>query len=1002
MILPSLAIWTLVAALSAACGAALLFFWRWRNSMVSLYGYRQQVLALEELNLGDEFKVWDCSPDGLILIDGHGLIVHSNWQMETLFGYSKNELIGQPFTTLFPDNRPIDLDTLRPDSEQNRQLILALDGIGDGLWARRKDGSEFSAEISVARGNGECSPFYGVSIRDITDRMQVALGILDTTVDAIFAYDIETMRIIYANPGAEKQLGFKREELLNMDPLSLLDEEQRAQFREQFMRVASGEATRNSRHFVYLPKDRDCIPVEVSLHFVDHADHSYIISLGRDVSERMEAMRAVEIKTLELQDLNNELSRERENLEAEVQERTRQLESAREHAEQANLAKSSFLASMSHEIRTPMNGVVSMIELLRESRLDEDQRAKVDTIQDSAQSLLTIIDEILDFSKVEAGRIELSRDEVNFPELTNSVYNSLLAIANNKNVILGFYHDPAITRLIISDNTRLRQIITNLVGNAIKFSSGLGRQGRVEMRFESLPDNRICILVEDNGVGISPRAMNSIFEPFEQEDGSTLQRFGGTGLGLPITKALVEKMDGSIRVSSQQDKYTRFTVELPIVPALDQPDTGNPELLQNSLCVLLCNNDRRRRDWRDWLVLQGADVVCIGDWENLLTTLKLQSDGNYKLVGIVIGEDVKDDARMQIDRELQQRNLDKFILLQDREATPEEAGPWRTLAQSPNESVNFSKVLGILSGATTSEHSVSCEVARPESGPVQDAADREAAGKIKVLVAEDNPINQSVIGSQLEALGFASTLVGDGVEALKTWKLREHSLLLTDLHMPNMDGYTLAREIRRREHDSERTPIIAYTANAVKGERDRCLDCGMDDYLTKPIALKDLEEKITSWAQQARIGGKADDSQSCLYGDELDRSLGDQPILDVNVLKGLVGDKEELILRLLRTYDESLAEHYRNLVTAYEADNWEDMQMISHTLKSSSRSIGALPLGELCSAIEEASRDCNVAAVAAAMARLQEIVEQVQEALLPWLHSSMDGENSEQRVRVEH
>lgn len=1000
MILPPLAIWILVAALSAACGVALLYFWRWRNCVQSLQGYSQQVSALEELNLGEGFKVWDCSPDGLILIDEHGLIVHSNWQMQSLFGYGKNELVGQPFGMLFPGNRPLDLDSLRPDSEQRQQMILALDGIGDGLWARRKNGSEFSAEISIARGNGNCSPFYGVSIRDISERMQVALGILDSTVDAIFAYDIDSMRIIYANPGAEKQLGYSREELLDLDPLCLLDEEQRAQFREQFMRVATGEATRNSRHFVYLPRDRDCIPVEVSMHIVDHADHSYIISLGRDVSDRVEAMRAVEIKSIELQELNDELTRERENLEAEVKERTRQLESAREHAEQANLAKSSFLASMSHEIRTPMNGVVSMIELLRESRLDEDQRAKVDTIQDSAQSLLTIIDEILDFSKVEAGRIELSRDEVNFPELTNSVYNSLLAIARNKNVILGFYHDPAITRLIVSDNTRLRQIITNLVGNAIKFSSGLGRQGRVEMRFESLPDSRVQILVEDNGVGISAHALESIFEPFEQEDGSTLQRFGGTGLGLPITKALVEKMDGSIRVSSQQDKYTRFTVDLPIEPALDQPEIADPEPLRNSLCVLLCNEDRRRRDWRDWLVQQGADVVCIGDWENLLTTLKLQSDGNYKLVGIVIGEPVQAEARAQIDLELQQRNLDRFILLQDHEPVAGEAGPWRTLAQSPNESINFSKVLSILCGADEQPAVSPPAAMSQEPEQVEDEADREAAGQIKVLVAEDNPINQSVIGSQLEALGFASTLVGDGVEALKTWKLRQHSLLLTDLHMPNMDGYTLAREIRRREHDSERTPIIAYTANAVKGERDRCLDCGMDDYLTKPIALKDLEEKISSWARQAKIADTGT-GESCLYGDELDQNLAAHPVLDVNVLKGLVGDKEELILRLLRTYEESLAEHYGNLVTAYDADNWEDMQMISHTLKSSSRSIGALPLGELCSAIEEASRDCNVAAVAAAMARLQETVEQVQEALLPWLHSGMESEGVE-HARVEH
>ncbi len=542
----------------------------------------------------------------------------------------------------------------------------------------------------------------------------------------------------------------------------------------------------------------------------------------------------------------------------ELSRANRELEIAKIGAEDASRAKSAFLATMSHEIRTPMNGVIGMIDVLEHGGVTEEQADAVRTIRTSAFTLLSLIDDILDFSQAEAGELALERVPVALAPLVAGLCDSLAGDAKTKDVELHFAIAPDVPARLWADEARLRQTLYNLVGNAIKFSAArAGAPGRVSLRVEWLggdPD-RIAFAVADNGIGIAAATLAKLFKPFMQVEASTTRRFGGTGLGLAICARLVALMQGEITVQSEPGAGSVFTVTLPLES------------------------------------VSGPDAVIA-------------------------------EAR-EAARAAPRAPHSAFALAPQRAAPP--------IAQARGDSR-------------------------------------------LILVAEDDSVNQKVVLKQLALLGYATEIAGDGLEALDLWRRGRHDLVLTDLHMPELDGYALARAIRAGEAaagNDARIPILALTANALRDEAARVREAGMDEYLTKPIQLADLAQAMARWLPAVAATGNL----AIASAPPSAAPAGD--VVDVSVLKGLVGGDDATVREFLAEFLSAARAQAAEILACCAAEDHRRVGSVAHKLKASSRSVGALALGDLCAELENASRAGSRANISAHCRRFAQAMRAV-------------------------
>ncbi|MEO0576821.1 MAG: response regulator, partial [Pseudomonadota bacterium] len=554
-----------------------------------------------------------------------------------------------------------------------------------------------------------------------------------------------------------------------------------------------------------------------------------------------------------LRHYRRETLRSREALEHRVEERTHQLYEEKERAETANRTKSEFLARMSHEIRTPMNGVLGMAELLLASKLGGQERRYAQTIQQSGEGLLTIINDILDFSKIEAGHMEIESEPFSVRGVGEDVAAMLATNAQRKGLEFTLDLDPHMPTAVRGDIGRLRQVLTNLVGNAIKFTESGGIVVRVHQNKSLVPargSHAYRFEVEDTGIGIAKDKQAAIFESFIQEDGSTTRRFGGTGLGLAISTQLVQLMGGQLSVTSEQNQGSCFHFDLTLPAAEYEIDAPAPTDFGDITVLVVDDNAINREVITHQLRAWKIEVACVADAESAIEFLQRPVEPNQRVDIALI------DAQMpgmdglalaaELDRRVRSADKPALILLSSDDTITDD------LAKRSGFASNLSKPVlqrELADGLRRALAHARDESTATHSEAMPSIADTTASMTGRVLIVEDNRVNQRVSGAMLGKLGLEFDIAENGEEALKAMSKTTYKLILMDCQMPVMDGFTATAWIRESERDSgdRRIPIVALTANALQGDDTRCFDAGMDDYMSKPFTIAQLETMLEKW-----------------------------------------------------------------------------------------------------------------------------------------------------------
>ncbi|MDQ4081457.1 MAG: PAS domain S-box protein [Actinomycetota bacterium] len=878
-----------------------------RKSEAELRRQTQYLEALLEL-----------SPAAIVTTDLNDDVTGWNAAAETLFGYTQEEALGHNIDDLVAKSPELHPEAVAVNRQaQNGQVRIV-------TRRTRKDGTLVDVDLRVAAivVGGETVGSYAVynDLSEIHRQKQYFESLLEISPSAIITVGLDE-KVTSWNPAAERLFGHTCEEAIghDVDDLIAATDELRAEAADVNQRGCEEEIrliTTRTR------KDGSLVDVQLLV--------SPILVDGELVGRYG------------------------------IYHDVRELQQARQAAEEATRAKSAFLATMSHEIRTPMNAVIGMTGLLLDTELTPEQREFAEIIRSSGDALLAIINDVLDFSKIEAGRLDLESRPFDLRESVESALDVVASGAAEKALDVAYVLDPAAPRAVAGDETRLRQIVINLLSNAVKFTEtgeivvSVDAEPLASGDGEGPPRYRLHFAVRDTGIGVPPDRMHRLFESFSQVDESTTRRYGGTGLGLAISKRLAEMMGGTMWAESApgQGSTFHFTVVMEAAPSLvpSFDEHAQPQLRGKRVLIVDDNETNRLillRYAQSWGMVAHATASPV----EALEWVRRGDPFDIAVLDMQMPEMDGATLAAEIQRHRDGRALPLVMLTSLGRRVEDARADFAAHLAKP---IKASHLYDVLIGVFASQP--------PPARPSRAGAEMEPGAEIplRILLAEDNDVNQKLALALLRKFGYRADVVGNGREALEALRREPYDVVLMDVEMPELDGLEATRRIREEWRDDDRPRVIAMTANAMQGDREMCLAAGMDDYLAKPIRPEELRDALAR-SEPRRLA--AADGASAEGDGVIDTRALDE-------LKASVGDAA-FVAELIDTFLAEAPGLLATLRSALEREDAAEVRRVAHTLKSNARTFGATALADVCQELESRAK--------AGLAGTQDLVGQVEE-----------------------